>query len=213
MLMNEKLEGIDERSMKLHRKHSYLKRRTGSVIMATPKQSFHTKDVARNMYHTSDEPMFRLCRKKPENVTQTISDCQILSQREYKNMTEFALTCIASFVRKYGYDHVSLRTLEGKPTIVWDYDFQTAKQIEKIRNYSELSRLWKMPEENVKVIPVVIRALDSILLEFKENFEHNSEKYTFRTLQKSALLITANMLRNVLPFRHLTFYIFPRKVP
>lgn len=63
--------------MKLPRKCSDLKRRTGSVIMATPKQVLHTKDVARNVYHTTDEPMFRLCKEKNREYYTRISVCKI----------------------------------------------------------------------------------------------------------------------------------------
>lgn len=76
------------------------------------------------------------------------------------------------------------------------------KEFEKIDKYTELkvelSRLWGLPENNVKVIPVVIGALGSIPFKLKKFLDQLQIKYDLRALQKSALLGTANILRKVL---------------
>lgn len=55
-------------------------------------------------------------------------------------------------------------------------------QIEMISNYCELEveivRSYKMPKENVKVVLVVVGALGSIPLKFKEYFDQLGIKYS-----------------------------------
>lgn len=77
-----------------------------------------------------------------------------------------------------------------------------AKQTEKILKYSELkveiARMWAIPEGKVKVIPVVIGALGSVPRTATKYLNQLGIKYDLGTMQKSALLGTAHILRKVL---------------
>lgn len=76
------------------------------------------------------------------------------------------------------------------------------KATEKITKYAELkveiARMWGLPERKVKVLPVIIGALGSIPKSLTKYLDQLDIKYDVRTLQKSALLGTAHILRKVL---------------
>ena len=73
------------------------------------------------------------------------------------------------------------------------------KEFEKIDNYSELrvelARLWNT---EARVVPIVIGALGSIPKKLREHVEQLGIAPNITTLQKSALVGTANILRKVL---------------
>ena len=79
-----------------------------------------------------------------------------------------------------------------------DHNIAT-KEFEKIDRYSELrveiSRLWDM---ETKVVPIIIGALGSISKQLKRYLEQIDNKPHVPTLQKSALLGSAHILRKVL---------------
>ena len=73
------------------------------------------------------------------------------------------------------------------------------KEFEKIDNYSELrveiARMWN---RETTVVPIVIGALGSIPKKLKNHLERIGIKPSITTLQKTALLGSANILRKVL---------------
>ena len=73
------------------------------------------------------------------------------------------------------------------------------KKNEKLRNYKELrleiARLW---DKKTTIIPIIIGALGSIPDDLDEKLNSIGVKYNINVLQKSVLLGTANILRQVL---------------
>ena len=74
------------------------------------------------------------------------------------------------------------------------------KELEKIEKYrvlkEEVGRIWGM--KKVKVIPVVIGALGAISDESNKHTEEIGVQIRLQVIQKTALLGTARILRNVL---------------
>ena len=74
------------------------------------------------------------------------------------------------------------------------------KELEKIEKYQllkeEVGRIWGM--KKVKVIPVVIGALGAISDKFDKHTEEIGVQIRLQVIQKTALLDTARILRNVL---------------
>ena len=74
------------------------------------------------------------------------------------------------------------------------------KELEKIEKYKvlkeEVGRIWGM--KKVKVIPVVIGALGAISDKFDKHTEEIGVQIRLQVIQKTALLGTARILRNVL---------------
>ena len=74
------------------------------------------------------------------------------------------------------------------------------KELEKIEKYlllkEEVGRIWGM--KKVKVIPVVIGALGAISDKFDKHTEEIGVQIRLQVIQKTALLGTARILRNVL---------------
>ena len=75
----------------------------------------------------------------------------------------------------------------------------SGKKMEKLRNYQELkleiSRMW---DTKASVVPIIIGALGSILSDLDEKLSSLDIKYSTTVLQKSVLLGTASLLRQVL---------------
>ena len=76
----------------------------------------------------------------------------------------------------------------------------TDKELEKIEKYQllkeEVGRIWGM--KKVKVIPVVIGALGAISDKFDKHTKEIGVQIRLQVIQKTALLGTARILRNVL---------------
>lgn len=51
----------------------FLKRGIKNVIMAAQRQTLHTKTIASNEYHATDDPICRLCKEKPGIFTYVIN--------------------------------------------------------------------------------------------------------------------------------------------
>ena len=76
------------------------------------------------------------------------------------------------------------------------------KQAEKLTNYADLKiEISKMWDCSTVVIPIVIGALGSIPQKLEKYLEELDIKSDLPTYQKSALLGTANILRNVLSIK------------
>ena len=74
------------------------------------------------------------------------------------------------------------------------------KEREKIEKYSllkdEIARLWQM--KKVVVIPIVVGALETITTKFEKYIESLGIEIRIEHVQKSALLVTARIIRKVL---------------
>ena len=74
------------------------------------------------------------------------------------------------------------------------------KEAEKITKYRdlgiELQKCWNL--RKVRTTPVVIGALGTVTKSMKQNIEKISPNISFNTIQETALLNTAHILRNFL---------------
>ena len=73
------------------------------------------------------------------------------------------------------------------------------KEAEKVEKYQNLAReLRRMWEEKIKVIPIVLDALGTVLLRLKGNLKDIGVDTSVTLIQMSALLGSARILRKVL---------------
>ena len=78
----------------------------------------------------------------------------------------------------------------------------TTKEDEKIEKYSELCReLWRLWGVKCRVVPIVVGALGTIPTRFSAHLEMLDINISVETIQKSAILGTARILRKVLEAR------------
>ena len=79
------------------------------------------------------------------------------------------------------------------------------KVAEKLCKYKdleiEIQKLWNLKE--VKTVPIVVGALGTTVNGLSKYIEQISENVNFRTIQKTALLGSAHILRNVLSIKNL----------
>ena len=74
---------------------------------------------------------------------------------------------------------------------------KTAEKLVKYRDLEiEVQKCWGL--RKVKTVPIIIGALGSVCTGQKQYLKELTKKIDFKILQKTALLGTANILRNVL---------------
>ena len=56
---------------------------TKALIMAAQEQAFNTKAVVNDIYHTVQDPKFRLCKQHAETIAHITSGCNKLTGIEY----------------------------------------------------------------------------------------------------------------------------------
>ena len=77
---------------------------------------------------------------------------------------------------------------------VKDNEFEELEKYQLLKD--EIAKVWRM--RNVIVVPIVIRALGAVSVNFKEYMKRIGVNVRLEVIQKTALLGTAKILRKVL---------------
>ena len=116
-----------------------LKRETESLIITAQDQALSTNSIKKSIYKLDVSEKCRLCGKETENVIHIVSSCGMLAQKEYKRRHDKVCQNIHwALCIKFGFEfsqnwweHKPDTTLENdKAKILWDFLFQTDRQIE-----------------------------------------------------------------------------------
>ena len=136
-----------------------MKVETEAMFFATQEQAIRTNYVKHKIEKTAQSTLCRMCGKKSETVSHTVSECDKLAQKQYRRRHN-TVARIANW------------KLCGEYQLKRDIRV-SKKEKEKIERYQELKteikRLWNI--RNIKVISVNVGALDSTSKKLKNCIE------------------------------------------
>ena len=164
----------------------------------------------------------RLCGDRDETINHIISECSKLTQKDYKARHDWVGTVIHwEMCKKFKFDHTNKWYMHNPAPVLendthkllWDFNIQTdhlipavpadhrinLKECEKKDKYldplRELKKLWNM---KVTIVPIVIGTFGAITKGLLKGLEDLAVGGRVETIQMTALLRTARILRRVL---------------
>ena len=207
-------------------RNGFLKKETEGLILAAQEQALRTNSIKHSVDKTSQTPLCRLCGESTETVWHIVSGCKKFAQNEYrKRHDKVALRVHWEMCRKYGidctdkwYDHQPLPIVENgevrvtitlvhKDTQSWTLidiavpaNQNTIRTEEKMEKYQDLAFEIRRIHgaSKVTVISIVIGGLVSISKRAKTWYDKLGVPEFIGSVQLSAILGTAHLLRKVL---------------
>ena len=161
------MEDKDKNTCRWMRK-SNLKGCTEALICSAQEQSIQTNYNKYNIDKTAESPLCRMCGTRNETISNIVSECGRLAQKEYK--------------RRHDKEHVC------------DKEREKIEKYSLLKD--EIARLLQM--KKVVVIPIVVGALGTTATKFEKYIESFGIEIRIKHVQKSALLGTARIIRKVL---------------
>ena len=170
--------------------------------------AIRTNHIKARIDKTQQNSKCRLCGDRDETINNIISECSKLAQREYKARHDWVGKVIHwEMCKKFKFDrtnkwymHNPAPVLENDMhKLLWDFNIQTDHLIPTRRPdliiINELKKLWNM---QVTIIPIVIGAFGTVTKGLLKGLEDLEVGGRVETIQTTALLRTARILRRVL---------------
>ena len=197
------------------RRKGNFKRETESLLIAAQDNAIRTNHIKARIDKTQQNSKCWLCRDRDETINHIISECGKLAQKEYKARHDWVGKVVHwEMCKKLNLqtDHLILARrpdliiVNQKKRICKIVDFAVPadhrinlKESEKKDKYFDLARelkkLWNM---KVTIVPIVIGALGTITKGLLKGLQDLEVGGRVETIQTTALLRTARILRRVL---------------
>ncbi|XP_068176488.1 uncharacterized protein [Antennarius striatus] len=150
---------------------------TEALIMAAQEQALSTRAIEANIYHSRSDPRCRLCKEAPESVQHVVAGCKMLASSAYmERHNQVAVIVYRNICTQYGLEvpksqwDIPPKVVEnGKAKILWDFSFQTDKQL--LANKPDIVVMDKEQKRAV-VIDVAIPADANIRKKKHEKIAH-----------------------------------------
>lgn len=112
---------------------SNIKANTEALIMAAQEQALNTRAIACQIYHTTQNPMCRMCNQHSETVAHLISGCSKLAATDYTNRhNQVASLVYRAICTEYDLEYSKDWRVEPEKVILndsvkllWDFSIQT----------------------------------------------------------------------------------------
>ena len=184
--------------------------------MAAQNSAIRTNHIKARIDKTQQNSKCRLCGDRDETINHIISECSKLAQKKYKTRHDWMGKVIHwEMCKKFKFDHANKLYMHNlKPVLendthklLWDFDIQTdhlisarrLKECEKRDKYLGLAREWKkLWNMKVIIISIVIGAFGTVTKGLLKGLEDLEVGDQVETIQTTALLKTARILRRVL---------------
>ena len=171
------------------------KRETESLKITAQNNAIRTNHIKTRIDKTEQNSKCSLCYDKDKTINNIISECRKLAQKEYNSKNDWVGKAIYwKMCKKYKFDHTNkwykpnpAAVLENNMhKLLWGFDVHTDNLISARR------------QDRMIIIPIVIGAFGTVTKELMKGLEDLGVSGRVQTIQTTALLRTARILKGVL---------------